>query len=149
MIKGSRTAWPSAGRGRLERRDAAGRALGWLLPSVGVQALLTRLAHTDLVAQRAYQHRSRAFHARLRSFYSAIFSTIDRSTSRTSTVRRRSKRVAPLSNASGDGWLGRGNAPQPVQLPSSSASAVAPYTLRRASLTAAADTEIARLVEGS
>ncbi|WP_448662597.1 ABC transporter permease [Sphingomonas sp. CJ20] len=53
----------------LERRDAAGRALGWVLPSVGVQALLTRLADTDLAAQLAYQDRIRAFHARLRSFY--------------------------------------------------------------------------------
>jgi len=69
MITRSRAAWPSAGRGGLERGDAAGRALGWLRPSVGVQTLLTRLAHTDLVAQRAYQDRSRAFHARLRSFY--------------------------------------------------------------------------------
>ncbi len=56
-------------RAGLERRDAAGRALGWLLPSVGVQALLTRLAHTDLAAQLAYQDRIRAFHARLRAFY--------------------------------------------------------------------------------
>lgn len=53
----------------LERRDAAGRALGWALPSVGVQALLTRLAHTDLTAQLAYQDRIRDFHAGLRSFY--------------------------------------------------------------------------------
>ena len=56
-------------RGGLERRDATARALGWLLPSVGVQALLTRLAHTDLTAQLAYQDRIRAFHRRLRTFY--------------------------------------------------------------------------------
>lgn len=56
-------------RAALERRDRAGRAFGWLLPSVGVQALLTRLARTDLAAQLAYQDRIRAFHARLRSFY--------------------------------------------------------------------------------
>ena len=56
-------------RAGLEGRDAAGRALGWLLPSVGVQALLTRLAHTDLAAQLTYQDRIRAFHARLRAFY--------------------------------------------------------------------------------
>ena len=55
----------------LERRDAAGRMLGWVLPSVGVQALLTRLARTDLTAQLAYQDRIRAFHRRLRSFYYA------------------------------------------------------------------------------
>ncbi len=53
----------------LEARDTAGRALGWLLPSVGVQGLLTRLACTDLTAQLAYQDRIRAFHARLRTFY--------------------------------------------------------------------------------
>lgn len=53
----------------LERRDAAGRALGWVLPSVGVQALLTRLAETDLIAQLAYQDRIRDFHRRLREFY--------------------------------------------------------------------------------
>ncbi|MBB6425308.1 DUF3526 domain-containing protein [Sphingopyxis sp. JAI128] len=53
----------------LETRDAAGRALGWVLPSVGVQALLTRLANTDLAAQIAYQDRIRAFHKRLRTFY--------------------------------------------------------------------------------
>ena len=53
----------------LERRDATARALGWVLPSVGVQALLTRLAETDLDAQLAYQDRVRAFHQRLRQFY--------------------------------------------------------------------------------
>lgn len=58
-------------RAGLEARDAAGRALGWALPSVGVQALLTRLAQTDLTAQLAYQDRVRAFHARLRNFYYA------------------------------------------------------------------------------
>jgi ABC-2 type transport system permease protein len=58
-----------AHRAGLERRDAAGRALGWVLPSVGVQALLTRLANTDLAGQLAYQDRIRAFHAQLRAFY--------------------------------------------------------------------------------
>lgn len=53
----------------LEHRDAAARTLGWLLPSVGTQALLTRLARTDLRAQLAYQDRIRAYHARLREFY--------------------------------------------------------------------------------
>ena len=53
----------------LERRDAAARTLGWVLPSVGVQALLAQLANTDLQAQLAYQDRIRAFHARLREFY--------------------------------------------------------------------------------
>jgi ABC-2 type transport system permease protein len=56
-------------RAGLEARDTAGRALGWVLPSVGVQGLLTRLAETDLTAQLAYQDRVRAYHARLRDFY--------------------------------------------------------------------------------
>lgn len=58
-------------RAGLERRDAAAHALGWVLPSVGVQALLTRLAETDLAAQLAYQDRIRDFHRRLREFYYA------------------------------------------------------------------------------
>ncbi len=53
----------------LERRAATADALGWVLPSVGTQALLTRLAHTDLAAQLAYQDRIRDFHRRLRAFY--------------------------------------------------------------------------------
>ncbi|MGK6319028.1 DUF3526 domain-containing protein [Sphingomonas sp. DT-204] len=53
----------------LEARDAAGRAIGWVLPSVGVQALLTRLADTDLAGQLAYQDCIRAFHKRIRTFY--------------------------------------------------------------------------------
>ncbi|MFC3713344.1 DUF3526 domain-containing protein [Sphingoaurantiacus capsulatus] len=56
-------------RDGLEARDAAGRALGWALPSVGVQALLMRLAGTDLSAQLAYQDCIRGFHKRLRTFY--------------------------------------------------------------------------------
>ena len=56
-------------RAGLERRDRAARALGWVLPSVGLQALLTRLADTDLQAQLAYQDRIRSFHRRLREFY--------------------------------------------------------------------------------
>ncbi len=56
-------------RAGLEARDAAGRALGWVLPSVGVQALLTRLADSDLSGQLAYQDCIRAFHKRLRTFY--------------------------------------------------------------------------------
>jgi ABC-2 type transport system permease protein len=43
--------------------------LGWLLPGVGVQAALHRLADTDLQAQLAYQDRIAEFHARLRAFY--------------------------------------------------------------------------------
>lgn len=56
-------------RSGLEKRDATARALGWVLPSVGVQALMTRLAETDLKAQLAYQDRIRAFHRDLRQFY--------------------------------------------------------------------------------
>ena len=56
-------------RAGLAQRDGAARTLGWVLPSVGVQALLTRLADTDLRAQIAYQDRIRAFHHRLREFY--------------------------------------------------------------------------------
>ena len=56
-------------RAGLERRDGAARALGWALPSVGMQTLLTRLAQTDLQAQLAYQDRIRAFHRRLREYY--------------------------------------------------------------------------------
>lgn len=59
----------------LKRRDAAARALGGVLPSVGTQALLTRLANTDLDAQLAYQERIRAFHERLRKFYYAYLFT--------------------------------------------------------------------------
>ena len=43
--------------------------LGWLLPGVGVQAVLHRQANTDLIAQLAYQDRIADFHARLRAFY--------------------------------------------------------------------------------
>lgn len=53
----------------LERRDGTARDLGWVLPSVGVQAALTRLARTDLTAQLAYRDRIRAFHRQLREFY--------------------------------------------------------------------------------
>ena len=56
-------------RAGLEQRDVAARALGWVLPSVGVQVLLTRLAGTDLRAQLAYQDRIRDYHRRLREFY--------------------------------------------------------------------------------
>lgn len=58
-------------RAGLQQRDAAGRALGWVLPSVGVQALLTRLAQTDLGAQLAYQDRIRAYHREIREFFYA------------------------------------------------------------------------------
>lgn len=56
-------------RGGLLARDRTARNLGWLLPSVGVQALLTRMAGTDLTAQLAYQDRIRSYHRTLRNFY--------------------------------------------------------------------------------
>jgi ABC-2 type transport system permease protein len=59
----------SAYRKGLEHRDASARALGWLLPTVGVQGVLTRLAETDLKAQLAYQDDIRDYHRRLRVFY--------------------------------------------------------------------------------
>lgn len=43
--------------------------LGWLLPGVGAQAVLHRLAATDLPAQLAYQDAIAAFHERIRRFY--------------------------------------------------------------------------------
>ena len=59
----------AAYRGGLERRARAADTLGWVLPSVGVQAALTRLARTDLQAQLGYQDRVRDYHRRLREFY--------------------------------------------------------------------------------
>lgn len=56
-------------RAGLQRRDALTRTLGFVLPSVGVQYGLHRLAETDLTAQLAYQDRIRAYHADLRAFY--------------------------------------------------------------------------------
>lgn len=53
----------------LEARDAWTDRLGLVLPAVGVQAAIHRLAETDLAAQLAYQDRIRAFHERLRRFY--------------------------------------------------------------------------------
>ncbi len=53
----------------LERRSEIANGLGWVLPSVGVQALLTRMAQTDLAAQLAYQDRIRRYHKELREFY--------------------------------------------------------------------------------
>ena len=40
-----------------------------MLPAVGLQTTLHRMAGTDLAAQLAYQDRIRAFHERLRRFY--------------------------------------------------------------------------------
>ncbi len=56
-------------RAGLESREAAARTVGILLPSVGLQMLLTQMANTDISAQLRYQDRIRAFHKRLRMFY--------------------------------------------------------------------------------
>ncbi|HFJ9613172.1 TPA: DUF3526 domain-containing protein [Stenotrophomonas maltophilia] len=53
----------------IERRSSAASALGWVLPPVGVQAALTRMAGTDMQAHLAYQDRIRTYHAALRQFY--------------------------------------------------------------------------------
>jgi len=50
------------------RQEWTGR-LGWLLPGVGAQAILHRLAGTDLPAQLAYQDRIANFHREIRTFY--------------------------------------------------------------------------------
>lgn len=59
----------AAYRDGIERRSAAASRLGWVLPPVGMQAALTRMADTDMQAHLAYQDRIRAFHTQLRRFY--------------------------------------------------------------------------------
>jgi ABC-2 type transport system permease protein len=59
----------AAYRSGLEARTSWTNRLGVVLPAVGVQAAIHRLADTDLTAQLAYQDRIRAFHERLRRFY--------------------------------------------------------------------------------
>lgn len=59
----------AAYRDGIERRSAAASKTGWLLPPVGMQAALTRLAETDMQAHIAYQDRIRAYHAELRRYY--------------------------------------------------------------------------------
>jgi ABC-2 type transport system permease protein len=59
----------AAYRQGLEARDRWTRRLGIILPAVGVQTVIHRLANTDLRAQLAYQDRIREFHAQLRRFY--------------------------------------------------------------------------------
>lgn len=57
----------------LLRRQQLTEQAGWLLPSIGAQALLHRLASTDLPAQLAYEDAIREFHSRLRHFYYPYF----------------------------------------------------------------------------
>ena len=56
-------------RRNLVARDNATETMGWLLPPIGVQLVLARLAGTDLEAQLAYQDRVRAYHRALRELY--------------------------------------------------------------------------------
>lgn len=64
----------AAYRDGIERRSAAATRLGWVLPPVGMQVALTRMANTDLQAHLQYQDRIRHFHARLRAhYYSYLF----------------------------------------------------------------------------
>lgn len=53
----------------LEARDRWTQRTGILLPAVGAQTLIHRIAGTDLTAQLSYQDRIRGFHKRLREFY--------------------------------------------------------------------------------
>lgn len=59
----------AAYREALVARQGATEALGLALPGVGLQAVLHRAAHTDLLAQLAYQDAITAFHTRLREHY--------------------------------------------------------------------------------
>jgi len=56
-------------RAGLVARQAWTDRLGALLPGVGAQAVLHRLANTDLPAQLAYQDSTAAFHRAMREFY--------------------------------------------------------------------------------
>ena len=59
----------AAYREGIEKRTEAANSLGWVLPPVGLQAALTRMAATDMQAHLAYQDRIRAYHGELRRFY--------------------------------------------------------------------------------
>jgi ABC-2 type transport system permease protein len=59
----------AAYRASLIARQRWTERLGALLPGVGVQAALHRLADTDLESQLAYQDAITAFHGRLRAFF--------------------------------------------------------------------------------
>lgn len=54
---------------RLLKRNDLARYLGYMIPAVGLQVRMHRLAETDLLAQLAYQQRIRVFHKRIREFY--------------------------------------------------------------------------------
>ena len=59
----------AAYRAGLEARDDWSARAGIILPAVGVQTILHRLAQTDLKAGLAYQKRVRSYHEKLRRFY--------------------------------------------------------------------------------
>ena len=59
----------AAYRQGLQARDTWTARVGLILPGVGVQWLMSRLARTDLQAQLDYQRRIEDFHRRLREFY--------------------------------------------------------------------------------
>ncbi|MGQ3050185.1 MAG: DUF3526 domain-containing protein [Roseateles sp.] len=59
----------AAYRESLMARQRATDALGVALPGVGLQAVLHRVARTDLLAQLRYQDAVTAFHTRLRNHY--------------------------------------------------------------------------------
>ncbi|ONF97412.1 ABC transporter permease [Sphingomonas jeddahensis] len=59
----------AAYRESLLARERLTTQLGWMLPPVGAQGLLHRLADTDRVAQLSYQDAVAAFHGRLRHFF--------------------------------------------------------------------------------
>lgn len=53
----------------IERREQLSGVAGWLMPPVGLQQMMHRLAETDVTAQLAYQDRVRAYHTEIREFY--------------------------------------------------------------------------------
>jgi ABC-2 type transport system permease protein len=59
----------TAYRQGVERRERLAGTAGWLMPPVGFQRILHRVAETDVEAQLAYQDRVRDFHAQMRAFY--------------------------------------------------------------------------------
>lgn len=56
-------------RDGIRRRDAAAGVVGTLVPPIGLQRALHRLAATDVAAQLDYLDRVRRYHADLRRFY--------------------------------------------------------------------------------
>jgi ABC-2 type transport system permease protein len=63
------SALAGAYRDGVARREALARRVGWLIPPVGLQQALHRVARTDVSAQLAFQDEVRGFHAELRHFY--------------------------------------------------------------------------------